>query len=49
MPWTDIELANLIRGVFRYGENEWSDLIDDIELHPSRTPNNIALKWRKIK
>lgn len=46
MLWTDKELANLIRGVFRYGENEWSDLIDDIEVNPLRSPNHLALKWR---
>ena len=49
MPWSDKELANLIRGIFRFGENEWSDLMDDVEVHPSRTPNDLALKWRKVK
>ena len=39
----------MIRGVFRFGENEWSELIEDIEVHQSRTPNQIALKWRQIK
>jgi hypothetical protein len=27
--WSNLELAALIRGVFKNGENEWSDLIDD--------------------
>ena len=35
--------------MYKYGENEWSDLIDFIELNPSRTPNEIAIKWRQIK
>ena len=39
MGWSSIELANLIRGVFKYGENEWSELLEDIDVHPSRTPN----------
>lgn len=46
MPWTDIEVANLIRGVFRYGECEWPDILDDIEFHPSRSSNMLAIKWR---
>ena len=32
----------LIRGVFRYGENELEDLLLDVEdayFHPNRTPN----------
>jgi hypothetical protein len=39
----------LIRGVFRCGENEWNELIEDIDVHPSRTANQLALKWRQIK
>lgn len=25
LAWSKVELANLIRGVFKYGENEWSE------------------------
>lgn len=39
MTWSSIELSNLIRGVFKLGENEWSELLEEIDLHPSRTPN----------
>ena len=39
----------MIKVVFRYGENEWSDLNDDILEEKSRHPNEIALKWRQIK
>jgi len=48
-PWTNLEISNLIRGVFRYGENEWSELIEDIYDNPYRTPNQVAMKWRQIK
>jgi hypothetical protein len=48
-PWSSQEIANLIRGIFRYGENEWSDLLEDIYENPFRTPNEVALKWRSIK
>lgn len=48
--WTAMEIANLIRGVFRYGENEWSDMNQEIiEVASSRHPNEVALKWRQIK
>lgn len=39
----------MIRGVFRYGENEWSELLEDIYENPIRLPNEVALKWRQIK
>lgn len=55
--WTSKEIQTLIRGVFRYGENEWQELLIDGEdeptyhaggfaFHPQRTPNELALKWR---
>ena len=37
--WTKDEILSLIKGIFNHGENEWSELIEDIEVHPSRTPN----------
>jgi len=33
IPWTNQEISSLIRGVFRFGENEWSELIEDIDVH----------------
>jgi len=48
-PWSKLELANLIRGVFKYGENEWSEQLEDLEVDHSRTPNQLALKWRQVK
>jgi hypothetical protein len=46
--------------VFSYGENEWQELLVDGDdeptyqaggyaFHPSRTPNELALKWRQLK
>ncbi|CDW90352.1 UNKNOWN [Stylonychia lemnae] len=49
LPWTNQEISSLIRGVFRFGENEWSELLEDIDVHQTRTANQIALKWRQIK
>lgn len=48
-PWSKAELSSLIRGVFKFGENEWSELIEDIEVGKGRSANEIALKWRDIK
>jgi hypothetical protein len=39
MPWTNLEISSLIRGVFRFGENEWPELLEDIDVNPSRSPN----------
>ena len=50
----------MIRGVFRYGENEWQELLQDGEdeqayftggfsFHPTRTANQLAAKWRQVK
>ena len=47
--WSKAELMSLIKGIFKYGENEWNELIEEIEVHPQRTPNQLALKWRQIK
>lgn len=46
--------------MFRYGENEWQELLLDGEdeqtyiaggysFHPSRTAYQLALKWNKVK
>jgi len=37
--WSKAELMSLIKGIFKYGENEWNELIEEIEVHPQRTPN----------
>lgn len=56
LPWSSKEIQTLIRGVFRYGENEWYELLLDGEddgqaggYHASRTANHLAAKWRQIK
>ena len=48
-PWSSQEIATLIRGVFRFGENEWTDLNEDIFDEKARLPNELALKWRQVK
>ena len=35
--------------MFNLGENEWHELHEEINVHSSRTPNQLALKWRQIK
>lgn len=30
--WSEVEIVALIKGVFKYGENEWSDLIEDLDV-----------------
>ncbi len=49
IEWSPGELAKLIRNVFKNGENEWTEITEDMEFHPSRTPNQVALKWRQVK
>lgn len=49
IEWSKEEISSLIKGVFRFGENEWSELIEDIDVHPSRSPNQLAIKWKQIK
>jgi hypothetical protein len=58
IKWNSREIQTLIRGVFRYGENEWQELLLDGEgdeqsynagtfcFNPDRKPNEMALKWR---
>lgn len=31
--WTQKEIASLLRGVMKNGENEWTDLMEDIFVH----------------
>jgi len=59
-PWTNKEIASLIYGVFRFGENDWNELKEVFECFKGqtngghaeakkRTPNEMAQKWRQIK
>ena len=47
--WSPLEIAKLIKNVFKNGENEWSEIAEEMELPLPRSPNEIALKWKQIK
>jgi len=47
--WSEVETANLLRGVFRYGEQHWRSILNDEQFNRSRTTNQLALKWRTVK
>ncbi len=47
--WATKELILLLRGVFKYGENEWRDILDDSDFNPARSANSLALMWQQIK
>ena len=48
-PWTNIELVNLLRGIIKYGEHNWSDIYEKCNFQALRTPNSLAYQWSKMK
>jgi len=38
-----------LKGVFKVGENEWTDIKEDFEFGSDKTANQIALMWSKVK
>ncbi len=48
-PWTGIETINLLRGITKYGEHNWSEICDKYSFQSFRTPNSLAYKWSKLK
>jgi hypothetical protein len=36
-------------GILKHGENSWTSILGDGEFEPSRTSNQVALKWQMIK
>lgn len=48
-PWTGIETINLLRGIAKYGEHNWSEICDKYSFQSFRTPNSLAYKWSKLK
>lgn len=47
--FSEIETANLLRGVYKYGEGNWKSILSEESFHKSRTVNQLILKWRMIK
>ena len=52
IPWTNLEVAQLLIGVFHFGEGEWQEIQRRINFSSSgllKTPNQLGHKWRQIK
>lgn len=47
--WSELETINLLRGIFRFGENNWKLILKEENFDKSRTVNQLILKWRMIK
>lgn len=47
--WTEVETANLLRGIFKHGENNWRTILAEEQFEKGRTVNQLVLKWRMIK
>jgi hypothetical protein len=47
--FSEIETANLLRGVYKYGEGNWKSILSEESFKKSRTVNQLILKWRMIK
>ncbi len=39
----------MLKGVFKIGENEWSDIKEDYEFNSSISSNDLAKMWQKVK
>lgn len=47
--FTDIEVANLLRGVYKHGESNWRSVLSEEKFTRLRTVNQLIYKWRMIK
>lgn len=47
--WSEEETANLLRGVLKYGEQNWRTILNEEQFEKSRAVNQLVLKWRMIK
>ena len=47
--WSEIETANLLRGILKHGEQNWKSILNEEQFEKSRTVNQLILKWRMIK
>lgn len=48
-PWKDNEVLNLLIGIKKHGENNWSEVCDKSNVQSLRTPNSLAYKWSQVK
>lgn len=48
-PWTEVEKLNLLRGIVKLGEHNWSEMCDKCNFQSFRTPNSLAFKWSQLK
>ena len=46
---TEMEIANLLRGIFKHGESNWKSILNEEQFEKGRTVNQLILKWRMIK
>lgn len=47
--WTDMERIELLRGVVKHGERNWSMIHENFSFQSFRTPNALAYKWNQLK
>ena len=47
--WTDVEVLNLLKGIIKCGEHDWSEICDKYDFQSFRTPNSLAYKWNLLK
>ena len=40
--WTDVEVLNLLKGIIKCGEHDWSEICDKYDFQSFRTPNSLA-------
>ena len=46
--WSDLEIINLLRGVYQYGETKWVEICSNY-LFDRKTPHELSLKWLDIR
>lgn len=47
--FSELETANLLRGIYKYGESNWNNILTEEKFDKDRTVNQLILKWRMIK
>lgn len=47
--WSEVETANLLRGILKHGEQNWRNILNEEQFEKSRTVNQLIFKWRMIK
>lgn len=49
LKFTEVETANLLRGVFKHGEKDWKTMLNEEQFEKNRTVNQLIHKWRMVK